>query len=245
MRSDGVRSDGGACAVDVGQIVVAHRAGGCEVSRRWHGIGGSCIRGLVRTGLLARAGLIGGGRVCRGLVCCGLGRGREWRRGRRRLRRRLVGGWGEGWGKSFGEGLGDVGLAGPPEDLVVTQVARVGDCLHVALGGLDEFDEVAVVIGETHLCGPPHIPPCGAVRAHKSAKNPDLRGLSGWRHGRRKCWKFWPKGFDFCWGARTKVVVSGAGPGGVDQVCALVVREGTRAPAEPEARGTDARAAGG
>ena len=69
------------------------------------------------------------------------------------MRRGLGGRLGRGLfrrlGESFGEGLGDVGLAGPPEDLVVTQVARVGDCLHVALGGLDEFDQVAVVIGQS------------------------------------------------------------------------------------------------
>jgi hypothetical protein len=85
----------------------------------------------------------------------------------RRLRRGLR--W---WaGESFGECFGDMRLARPPEDLVVAQVAVVRDCLHVAFGGLDELDEIAVVIGETHLCGPPYTPPCGVVRAHKSAEN--------------------------------------------------------------------------
>jgi hypothetical protein len=127
----------------------------------------------------------------------------------------LIGGFREG----FGECFCDVGLAGPPEDLVVAQVAVVRDNLHVAFGGLDEVDQVAVVIGQTHLRGPPYTPPCGGVRAHKSAENPGFCGASGWRDGRRKSWKFWPQGFDFCCGARTNVVVcgvygSGAGWGG-------------------------------
>jgi hypothetical protein len=128
-----------------------------------------------------------------------------------------------GAGECFGQGFCDVGLAGPPEDLVVAQVAVVGDDLHIALGGLDEFDQVTVVIGQTHLCGPPYTPPCGVVRAHKSAENPRFWNASGCRDGRRKCWKFWPKGFDFCCGARTKVAVcSFRARGGVGEVRRLV-----------------------
>ncbi len=97
----------------------------------------------------------GRGRLWRGsLVCgslgCGL-RGWLWRG---------FGGWlFRGLGEGLGESLGDVGLAGPPEDLVVAQVAVVRDCLHVAFGGLDEFDEVAVVVGEAHVhgVGPPYL----------------------------------------------------------------------------------------
>ena len=63
----------------------------------------------------------------------------------RRLRRGLL--WGAG--ERFGECFGDVRLARPPEDLVVTQIARVADGLHVAVGGVDEFDQVAVVIGQS------------------------------------------------------------------------------------------------
>ena len=64
-----------------------------------------------------------------------------------------------GLGECFGKGFCDVGLAGPPEDLVVTQVARVADGLHVAFGGVDEFDQVAVVIGQScmHDCCVPSI----------------------------------------------------------------------------------------
>ncbi len=117
--------------------------------------------------------------------------GRDGLRGLwRRLRRGLLWGAGECYGQSFC----DVRLAGPPEDLVVAQVAVVRDDLHVALGGLDEFDQVAVVIGETHLCGPPHTPPCGVVRAHKSADFARWRRVSGCEDGRRKSAKIWPKG---------------------------------------------------
>jgi hypothetical protein len=72
-------------------------------------------------------------------------------------------------GESLGEGFCDVGLAGPPEDLVVTQVACVRHGLHVALCRLDEFDEVAVVIGQArvHDVGPPYLRAEGVLRAHK------------------------------------------------------------------------------
>jgi hypothetical protein len=50
---------------------------------------------------------------------------------------------------------------------------------------LDEFDQVAVVIGQTHLCGPPYTPPCGVVRAHKAAENAGGVGRK-WLEGREK-----------------------------------------------------------
>ena len=80
-----------------------------------------------------------------------------------------VGGWLWLCGESLGQGLGDVGLAGPPEDLVVTQVTCVRHGLHVAFGGADELDEVAVVIrqAQVHGVGPPYLRAKGVLRAHK------------------------------------------------------------------------------
>jgi hypothetical protein len=64
-----------------------------------------------------------------------------------------------GLGECFGKGFCNVRLAGPPEELVVIQVPLVGDGLEVAFGGVDEFDQVAVVIGQScmHDCCVPSI----------------------------------------------------------------------------------------
>ena len=125
----------------------------------------------------------------------------SWRGlGRGRLRRGLFGRLRE----SFGQGLGDVGLAGPPEDLVVAQVARVGDCLHVAFGGVDEFDEVAVVIGQAQV----HV---WALRIY----------------GRRACCartKVVVRGCELgvsgCGGRGRKICGFAAGKGGLVRICA-------------------------
>ncbi len=135
----------------------------------WRGLRDGLLRELLR-------GLLRG--VLRMQWLRGKQRGRGVRDG---LRERLgrgglrvglrcwFGGWFGDWGEGLGEGLGDMGLAGPPEDLVVAQVAVVRDCLHVAFGGLDEFDEVAVVVGEAHVhgVGPPYLRAKGVLRAHK------------------------------------------------------------------------------
>lgn len=78
-------------------------------------------------------------------------------------------GWLWGWGKGLRQGFGDVGLAGPAEDLPVVHVALVGDGLEVALCCAHKLDEVAVVVGEArvHCVSPPYLLAEGWMRAHK------------------------------------------------------------------------------